>query len=101
MMLMSIPQLGHIELASGALSAIERLGDGAATLLLIDANLPAEEMESLVRWSKQHRPEIRCVVLARSADEAEHARPAGADEVFLRSNSARQITQALWPTDQR
>jgi DNA-binding NarL/FixJ family response regulator len=99
-MLDSLPQVVHVELASGALSAIEQLQNGNLYLLVIDANLPAEEVESLVRWAKQHRPDIRCIVLAKSMVELEQARAAGADYVFLRSSSAQQLARALWPGDQ-
>ena len=93
----SIPQIGGVELASGALSAMEQLSNSGSHLLIIDANLPAEEAESLVRWSKQHRPETRCIVLAKGMAELEQARTAGADAVFLRSSSAQQLAEALWP----
>lgn len=96
-MLESIPQVSHLELASGALSAIEQLGNGNTYLLFIDANLPAEEAESLVRWTKQHRPDTRCIVLVKGMVELDQARSAGADAVFLRSSSAQQLAKALWP----
>lgn len=99
-MLESIPQVGHVESASGALSAIERLRDGNSLILVIDANLPAEEAESLVRWSKQNRPHTRCIVLVKGTAELDRLRSAGADAVFLRSSSARDLAKALWPTDQ-
>lgn len=98
-MLESIPQVGRVELASGALSAIERLGKGEIYHLVVDANLPGEEIDSLVRWSKQNRPYTRCIVFAKSAVDLEQARSAGADAVLLRSSSAQQLAEALWPVD--
>jgi len=96
-MLESIPQLAEVELASGSLSAIERLQNGTPYfLLVIDANLPVEETISLVRWSKQHRPETRCIVLVKGLVDLEQARTAGADAVFLRSRSARDLAETLW-----
>ena len=99
-MLDSISQIGRVELASGALSAIEYLRNGNSSVLVIDANLPAEEAESLARWSKQHRPDTRCIVLVKGMAELEQARSAGADAVLLRSSSAQQLAEALWPRDQ-
>lgn len=99
-MLESIPQVGYVELVSGSLSAIERLQRSNSYLLVIDANLPVEEAVSLVRWSKQHRADTRCVVLVRGSAELEQVRAAGADAVFLRSSSAREMTAMLWPEDQ-
>ena len=68
-MLKSLPQVTKVQLASGALSAIEWLRNEDAFVLVVDANIPAEEAELLVRWAKQHRPETRCIVLARKMDE--------------------------------
>jgi DNA-binding NarL/FixJ family response regulator len=99
-MLDSLPRVAGVELASGALSAIEQLRKGNSYLLVIDANLPPEEVESLVRWVKEQRSDTRCIVLAKSMVELEQARVAGADAVFLRSISARQLEEALWPRDQ-
>ena len=98
-MLDTMPQICRVELASGALSAIEQLRNSNSTLLVIDANLPSEEAESLVRWSKEHQPDTRCIVLVRGMAELEQARIAGADAVFLRSSSAQQLAQALWPAE--
>lgn len=53
----------------------------------------------MVRWSKQHRAEMRCIVLVRGPVELEQARPAGADAVFLRSSSAREMAAVLRPED--
>lgn len=99
-MLDSIPQIGQVQIASGPLSAMDPLRNGNSSLLVIDANVPVEEAASLVRWSKQRRPDIRCIVLVRSVAELEQARAAGADAVFLRSSSARQLAETLWPKDQ-
>lgn len=98
-MLESIPQMGCVEMVSGSLSAIEHLQNGNAYLLVIDANLPLEEIVSLVRWAKQNRPDTRCVVLVRGMTEQEQVRAAGADAVFLRSSSAREMAETLWPED--
>lgn len=99
-MLESISQVDRVKPVSGALSAIEQLREGNSYLLVIDANLPAQEVESLVRWSKQHRPGTRCIVLVKGMVEMEQARSAGADAVFLRSSSAQQLAEVLWPRDQ-
>lgn len=99
-MLTSIPQIDRVEMASGSLSAMEQLQNGCCCLLVIDANLPAEEVISLVRWSKRHRPDTRCVAMVKSSVELDQVRSAGADAVILRSSSVRQLVQALWPKEQ-
>jgi len=98
-LLASIPQMGRVELASGSLSAMEQLQNGHSYLLVIDANLPVEEARSLVRWSKKHRPDIRCIAMVKNVVELEQLRSAGADAVFLRSSSARDLADALWSPD--
>lgn len=99
-MLESIAQIGQVALIGGALSAIEQLQSGNYFLLVIDANVPAEEAESLVRWAKQNRPDMSCIVLAKGMVELDRARSAGADAVFLRSSSAQQLAETLWPSNQ-
>ena len=99
-MLNSLPQVTQVQWVSGALSAIEWLRNKDSVLLVVDANIPAEEAELLVRWAKQYHPETRCIVLVRSMVELEWARAAGADAAFLRSSSARQLAEDLWPIEQ-
>jgi DNA-binding NarL/FixJ family response regulator len=94
-MLNSLSQVAQIQWVSGALSAIEWLRNEDSFLLVIDANIPAEEAELLVRWAKQHHPDTRCIVLVRSMVELERARAAGTDAAFLRSSSAKQLAEFL------
>ena len=100
-MLYSLSQVIQVQSVSGALSAIEWLRNGDSTLLVIDANIPAEEAELLVRWTKQYHPDTRCIALVRSMVDLERARAAGADAAFLRSSSAKQFAEYLWPKEQR
>ena len=93
----SLPQVNHIQLVSGALSAIDWLRNEDFFLLVVDANIPTEEAELLVRWAKQYHPDIRCIVLVRNTNEMEQVLAVGADAVFLRSSSARQLAEHLWP----
>lgn len=94
-MLESIPQVDRAKLASGALSAIEQIQKSNSTSLVIDANVPAEEAASLVRWSKQYSLDTRCIVLVKGPVELDRVRAAGADAVFLRSTSARELAESL------
>ena len=98
-MLGSIPQVDSVTLVSGALSAIEHMQTSKSFTLVIDANLPPEEVESLVRWSKRHQPATRCIVLVKGMIERESAYSVGADAVFLRSSSAQELAEALWPEE--
>jgi len=100
-MLNSLSQITKVQLVSGALSAIEWLRNEDSCLLVVDANIPAEEAELLVRWTKHYHPDTRCIVLVRSMVELEWARAAGTDAAFLRSSSAKQLSEHLWPKEQR
>jgi len=100
-MLNSLSQVAQVQSVSGALSAIEWLRNADLYLLVVDANIPAEEAELLVRWTKQYHPDTCCIVLVRSLVELEWARAAGTDAAFLRSSSAKQLAEHLWPKEQR
>ena len=98
-LLNSLSQIAQVQLVSGALSAIEWLRNEGSYLLVVDVNIPAEEAELLVRWTKHYHPDTRCIVLVRSMVELEWARAAGTDAAFLRSSSAKQLAEHLWPKE--
>jgi len=98
-MLNSLSQVAQVQSVSSALSAIEWLRNADSYLLIDDVNIPAEEAELLVRWTKQYHPDTRCIVLVRSMVGLEWARASGTDAAFLRSSSAKQLAEHLWPKE--
>jgi len=57
------PEIVLIGVASGALLATDLLQEMGINLLLLDANVPHDEGLALLRWTKEHKPEVRCVVM--------------------------------------
>lgn len=84
-----------IATASGALSATHLLQDIAADLLLVDANLPDEEVKALLGWARQHRPEMQCLVMTMTTRQRHQALAWGADAAIQRSDLSDQLPAVL------
>jgi len=69
--------------ADNGTSALDMVMDCRPSLVLMDSNLPGDEVESLLRYTKARWPQTRCVVLASDAQQQGLAKSAGADSVLL------------------
>ena len=87
----NMPQVRLVVLASGALSATQRLQDLQLDLVLLDANLPEDEVSSLLTWLIDHLPGVRKVVARTTSAECDQALAFGADEAFRRDELARKL----------
>lgn len=93
--LAAYPWLSVMASAGDGLTALNQVAHHQPGLLVIDSNLLAEEAEALLAAVKVKAPEIRCLVLVRSSQQAERLRAAGADAVLLRQASNQQLHQTL------
>ena len=84
--LMSLSDVTLVGATSGALSATALLPQLQPDLLLVDANLPEEEVEALVRWTKQHYPGLPCVVMTLTSQQRGLALAWGADAAIQRAS---------------
>ena len=78
-------------LASGALSATQHLQHIPLDLVLLDGNLPEEEVAALLTWLADHQPAVRKVVARATTAECDQARAFGADEAFRRDELATKL----------
>ena len=78
-------------LASGALSATQNLQHIELDLILLDTNLPDEEVAALLTWLSDHMPTVYKVVARSTAAECDQARAFGADEAFRRDELATKL----------
>lgn len=84
--------IGQVEAASAALRLVfEQRPD----LLLLDAGLPADESWSVLRTCRAEHPGLRCIILADDAGQAQEARAAGADAVFLKGFPADKFVRTV------
>lgn len=101
-----LPDITLVATISGALSATALLAQLQPDLLLVDANLPEEEVEALLRWTTEHYPEVSCVVITMTSQQREQALAWGAHAAIQRANMVGQLQATLhqlplsrtWPT---
>lgn len=79
----------------GGLSASVIIREQQPDVVLIDSNLPEDEMLALVRKIKDETPEIRCVVLTDTRRRERQAQIAGADVVLSQGRVVDEIIKAL------
>jgi DNA-binding NarL/FixJ family response regulator len=90
-MVESLPSVRVVGTAAGCLSALQLLRDTQADLVVIDSNLPIEDVYMLLQQMKREGLPARSIVLAATRSHAQKAREAGADIVFRREGSNGQL----------
>lgn len=93
--LASLPGVTLVATASGALSATALVPEIQPDLLLIDANLPDEEIEALLAWVRAHRPELLCIVMTQTSRQRSQAQTWGAHSAIPRADMIDQLEIVL------
>ena len=83
-----IPRARLVAVVSGALSATQLLPHTHIDLLLLDVNLPGEEVTALLTWLADHVPGVHKFVARMSTAECEQALAFGADAAIRRDELA-------------
>jgi CheY-like chemotaxis protein len=83
-MLEALPWVDIVGMAAGCLSALEMVREKRAELVVIDSNVPIEDVQALLRQLKQERLSARSLVLASTRDHVRRALAAGADFALRR-----------------
>ena len=87
----SLPVTQILGMAAGCLSALQMVRDGNADLVVIDANLPFEDVQMFLQELKNEHLPTQSLVLVNNGSHARRALAAGADIVFRRDGSTRQL----------
>lgn len=87
----SLPSVQVVGTASGCLSALQLVRDSQADLVVLDSNLPLEDVRELLRQLEQEGLETRTLVLAATYAHVRHLLAAGADAALRRDSSIRQL----------
>jgi DNA-binding NarL/FixJ family response regulator len=93
--LSTLPHVSIVGLASGSLSALYMLSRCEVDVVVIDANIPMEEMLALVRSINALRPPVACIALASTRSQMRLAVAEGANASLPRSSSLRQISEVI------
>jgi DNA-binding NarL/FixJ family response regulator len=78
--------------ASGCLSALQLVRDSQADLVVLDSNLPLEDVRELLRQLEREGLGTRSLVLTLTSAQVRRALAAGADAALRRDSSIRQLS---------
>lgn len=81
--------------ADSAESAMRLVVDEAPELIILDFDLPRENMVTLLARIKAHSPGSRCLALAEHAEQREMAQGAGADLVLIKGALASELLNSV------
>lgn len=93
--LANMSQLEIIKSVGDGLSAWDVIRKQPPNLVVIDSNLLEDEILALLRRIKGKWPAVCCLVLAESARQERWAVASGADAVWQRDRSTRELTEYL------
>lgn len=94
----SIPGVAVVATTSGALSATALIPQLELDLLLVDANLPDEEIEALLGWSREHYPLLQSVVMTRTSRQRSQVLAWGAHAAIPRASLSDELQAVLSQT---
>ena len=87
----SLPSVRVVGTAAGCLSALRMVQERQVDLVVIDSNLPLEDVHVFLRQLRQEGLETRSIVLAATSAQVRAALVAGADAALRRDASIRQL----------
>lgn len=87
----AVPQIGSVDLVDDGLSALKVVTEHQPALVLLDTNLPEDEIPTVLRRIKARWPQTRCLVLADDGQQQQAAQAAGADDVLLKGYPAARL----------
>ena len=91
----SLPSIQIAGTTTGCLTALQMVGDRPTDLVVIDANLPLEEVQELLRQLGQEGRETHVLVLTQTTGEVYRALAVGADAALRRDASIQQLGAAI------
>jgi DNA-binding NarL/FixJ family response regulator len=91
----SLSSVRIIGSAAGCLSALQLVREEKPDMLVIDANLPGQELKSLLQQIKQEGLATRSLVVTTTREQERRAVAAGADKVFPRYGSNDQLNAMI------
>ena len=89
--LASLSSLHIVGTVAGCLSALQMVRDSQIDLVVIDANLPFEDVQLFLQQLKEEKRITRSLVLAATSSQVRRALAAGADAALRRDASTGQL----------
>ena len=94
-LLVTTGKVGHISQADDGPATLAIIGQLCPQVAVLDWNLPAGDLPTLVRRIKAECPETKCLVLADGVEQQREAESAGADVTVLKGFPAARLVQTL------
>jgi DNA-binding NarL/FixJ family response regulator len=94
-LLSAMPQIEVIGEASDIALVSRMIQEHCPTLVLLDADLPGNEVGNTLKTIKANGPEVRCIVLASTIEQQQAAQLAGADSAPLKGFLAEKLYTTL------
>ena len=89
------PLIGTIRQANDGPSALRSIEDNCPGLVLLDFDLPHEDVLSVLGTIKGHCPDTPCLAFTDHADKRDEIRTAGADMVLLKGYPASSLIATI------
>ncbi len=94
-LLTTLPELGPVDLAEDADSALKELSEQHRSLVLLDSSLSHQEIVLVLSHCKSTSAKTRTLALAEGIDQAHAAEAAGADAVLRKGFPATELVATL------
>lgn len=91
----SLASVRIVGTAAGCLSAMQMVRDRQAELIVIDANLPFEDVQVFLQQLRQDGLATRALVLAATSSQVREALTMGADAALRRDATLRQFSATV------
>ncbi len=88
-------KIGHISQAEDGPAALAIIGRLCPQVAVLDWNIPAGDLPTMVTRIKAECPETKCLVLADGVEQQREAESAGADVTVLKGFPAARLLQTL------
>jgi DNA-binding NarL/FixJ family response regulator len=93
--LSAIPGVNALEPAGDGASALDKLASRRPDLVIVDSSLPEDELRATLRHIKDQHPDIRCVVIAASPQQARALEATDADAILVEGSSAALLSTTI------
>ena len=93
--LSAIPGMNALEPAGDGASALDKLASHRPDLVIVDSSLPEDELRATLRNIKGQHPDVRCVVIAASPQQARALEATDADAILVEGSSAALLSTTI------
>ena len=94
-LLKTMPEINIIGLADDSALALRMISERHPALVLLDTNLPGDEMTTMLKQIKASGYQSRCLVLSDTFEQQQSVESAGADMALVRGFSVAELFEVM------